>query len=82
MATNKQRSESKGDRFKRLAERRATETIAKLRLVGNLSDKKNYDYTDDQVRQIFDALESELRACKARFKSADTTIAPKFIFKK
>ena len=73
--------ENKTDRFRRLAERRVTEIISKLRLVGNLSDKKNYDFTDDQVKQLFDALETELRICKLRFKSADGNSASRFTFK-
>lgn len=77
-----QEFESKSQKFRRLAERRATEIINKIRLIGNLSDKKNYDYTDDQIRQLFDALEGEIRLCKGRFKSADATTTNKFTFKK
>lgn len=71
MKTSSHPTELKSERFTRLAERRATEVISKVRLIGNLSDKKNYDYSEDQVKQLFDALEAELRSCKSRFKSAE-----------
>ena len=77
----KDHSESKGERFTRLAERRATEIIVKLRLVGNLSDRKNYEYTEGQVKQLFEALEAELRQCKQRFKSLDENQTNRFTFK-
>lgn len=76
------KTELKAEKFSRLAERRASEIISKLRLIGNLSDKRNYDYSEDQVRQLFDALEGELRLCKARFKAADAATRDKFTFKK
>lgn len=54
-------------RFERLAEKRLTETIKKLRLVGNLANRHNYSYTDEHVKQIFDALDSEMRRLRQRF---------------
>ena len=74
--------ESKSDKFHRLAERRASEIISKLRLLANLSDKRKYDYSEEHVKQLFDALESELKLCKARFKAADAATRDKFTFKK
>lgn len=74
--------ETKAERFKRLAERRATEVLVKLRLLGNLSDKKNYEYSDGQIRQLFEALETELRSCKSRYKSSDVNSSSRFVFKK
>ena len=74
--------ESKAEKFERIAQRRVTELVSKIRLIGNLSDKRNYDYTEDHVRQIFEALESEVRACKGRFRSVETTAPSSFSFKK
>lgn len=54
-------------KFERLAEKRLTETIKKLRLVGNLANRHNYSYTDEHVKQIFDALDSEIRTLRQRF---------------
>ena len=74
--------ETKAEKFERIAQRRVGELVAKIRLIGNLSDKRNYDYTEDHVRQIFDALESEVRACKGKFRSVESATPPTFFFKK
>jgi hypothetical protein len=74
--------ETKGEKFERIAQRRVTEIVAKIRLIGNLSDKRNYEYTDNHVRQIFDALDTEVRACKVKFRSGDTTPPATFSFKR
>ena len=57
----------KRNRFERLAEKRLTDTIKKLRLVGNLANRHNYSYTDEHVKQILDALDSEMRLLRQRF---------------
>jgi hypothetical protein len=62
---------AKEERFLRLAESRMNELIDKFRLVGNLADKRNYSYSDDQAKQILKALEEELRNLKAKFSSIE-----------
>ena len=56
-------------RFEELAERRVNEAIKRIRLIGKLSNKSNYAYTDDHVRQIFKALDDEVKATRSRFQS-------------
>ncbi len=77
-----ERTSEKANRFERLAERRVTETIKKLRLVGNLSNRHNYSYTEEHVKQIVDALESELRQVKARFRQETGVQAQAFSFRR
>ena len=60
---------SNRDRFVRLAESRVNKAIKSIRLVGNLSNKNNYSYTDKDAKQIIRALDKELRALKSRFES-------------
>lgn len=60
-------SENKGDRFKRLAVFRTNAVLEKLRILGNLSNKTNYDYSDEEMNKIFYAIDSQLRIVKARF---------------
>lgn len=74
--------ESKLDRFERLAARRVTETLRRLRLIGNLANRSNYEYSDEHVRQIVDALEAELRQLKLRFRHEGTPSGRAFSFKK
>lgn len=73
---------NKSSRFERLAERRVTETIKKMRLVGNLANRHNYSYTEEHVKQIVDALEVELRQLKARFRQGTSAQTQAFSFRK
>jgi hypothetical protein len=72
----------KSNRFERLAERRVTETIKKMRLIGNLANRHNYSYTEDQVKQILEALDGELRHVKGRFRQETSVQSQGFSFKK
>lgn len=72
---------SKLEKFERLAERRVSVVIKKLRLIGNLSNKNNYSYTDNHVKQIIDAIEAELHLLKSRFKEETTKKSTGFFFK-
>ena len=86
MAVSKKRTqvvaEDKQNRFERLAERRVSEAIHRLRLVGNLANRRTYTFTEDHVRQVFDALEAELRQTKAKFRQEGEAGAKKFSFKR
>jgi hypothetical protein len=72
----------KAQRFERLAVRRVTEVVKKMRLVGNLANKHNYSYTEDQVRQIVEALDAEMRQVKARFRQEISSLTQEFSFRK
>ena len=55
--------------FERLAEKRVNEAIKKIRLIGNLANKANYDYTEGHSKRILEALEAELKNVKSKFKN-------------
>ena len=57
------------DRFVDLAEKRVSKTLKGLRLIGNLSNRSNYSYTEQDVTKIYRALKSALEEMKARFDS-------------
>ena len=57
------------EKFVRLANRRVNKAIKDLQLIGNLANKSNYDYTEEDVRQIFQALRAELKRAEERFSS-------------
>lgn len=59
--------ENRREKFKRLATYRTNLVLEKLRILGNLSNKANYDYADEDVNKIFFAIDSQLRIAKARF---------------
>ena len=62
-------NETREERFQRLAEQRVNSILDKLRLLGQLSNKSNYDYTDTQVDIIFKAIQKELNATKTKFRN-------------
>ena len=61
--------ESKKDKFVRIAEARTNKIIDMVRLLGNSSNKASYEYTKDDVKKIFTAIENELKLAKAKFES-------------
>ena len=70
MATSERKpTEAKDARFKRLAEKRVNVLLDRLRLLGQLSDKRNYDYSDEQVDKIFRAIDGEVKTIKAKFRN-------------
>ena len=62
-------SETKEEKFRRLAEQRVNAILDKLRLFGQLSNKSNYGYTDEQVEAACKAIQKELNATKAKFRN-------------
>ena len=65
---NKIKKEDKSKKFKRLAENRVSNAIQKIKLIGNLSDPYNYDYTEDEASKIIRAIKSEYEDMVASFK--------------
>lgn len=59
--------ETRSDRFKRIAEKRTNDIIRRIQLLGNCSNRSSYDYTEQQVNRIFNAVEKELKAARSRF---------------
>ncbi|HNT37021.1 MAG TPA: hypothetical protein PKH07_18670 [bacterium] len=58
---------NKRTKFVSLAEARVTKACKTLRLIGNLSNRQAYEYSEDDVRKIFRTLQRDLEAAKARF---------------
>lgn len=58
---------AKRDNFVRLAEARVNRALREIRLIGNLSNRSAYSYTEADVRAIFRALQRELDSAKTRF---------------
>ena len=61
--------ESDRKKFVELAEKRVSRTLKDIKLIGNLSNKSNYSYTDQDVRKIVAALKKALDEMKLRFES-------------
>lgn len=66
-------TETKADAFKRLANYRVQKAIDRLDLIGNLSNRSSYEYTEDQVDRIVVALDEALTRLHNRFKQTKET---------
>jgi hypothetical protein len=56
-------------KFVELAEARTERALHTIRLLANLANRNNYEYTDADVAKIVNALEGEIRLLKARFRT-------------
>lgn len=63
--------ETKRERFVRIAEARTNKILGMMRLLGNCSSKSNYEYSEEDVKKIFNALEKELKITKNKFLGID-----------
>ena len=59
--------ETRQQRFKRIAETRTNKILDMLKLLGNCSNTGNYEYSEDDVKKIFSAIENELKITKSKF---------------
>ena len=66
-------NENKRERFIRIAEARTNKILEMMRLLGNCSSNSNYQYTDEDIKKIFGALEKELKNTKNRFLGIDSS---------
>jgi len=68
----------KRDNFVRLAEARVSKAMQSIRVIGNLANRNNYEYSDDDVRRIVSALRSEIDSLQGRFSKSDARDRPTF----
>ncbi len=68
-------------RFTYLAEKRVEKTLRAIKSLSNLSDRKNYSYNQDQIDQIFDAIDAALESLKADFSRNSRVSTTEFQFK-
>lgn len=57
----------KRKKFVELAEARVNRAMKEIRLVGNLSNRSAYEFTDEDVKKMFRALQKEVDTAKSRF---------------
>ena len=65
--------ETKSEKFVRIAESRTNKIIDMIKLLGNCSNTNTYEYSKDDVKKIFGAIEEELKVTKNKFDSTDTS---------
>ena len=74
-------NESKRERFVRLAEARTNKIIDMIQLLGNCSNTYTYEYTQQDIDQIFSAIETEVREAKKKFAKTESTRSTRFTLK-
>jgi len=63
------KKKSNREKFVELCEKRVTKVIKDIRLIGNLSNRTNYKYDENDVRKILKVLKAEISNLEARFDS-------------
>lgn len=64
--------ETKRDKFVRLAEARTNKIIDMLQLLSNCSNSNVYDYTQQDVDKIFNAIDAEVKEAKKKFSKIES----------
>ena len=52
--------------------------LKSIRLVGNLSNRNNYSYNDDEAKKLVKALEDEVKLVKSKFSVSEARLNDKF----
>ncbi len=58
---------NKRQKFVELAEARVNKALKDMQLIGNLSNRSAYEFTDADIRKIFSALQKGLDTAKGKF---------------
>lgn len=75
---NMSNTETKREKFVRIAEARTNKIISMIQLLGNCSNQNQYEYTQKDVNKIFNAIQTELDAVRKRYNMQDNQKASKF----
>ena len=54
-------------KFRELAESRVNRALNDIRLIGNLANRNNYEYSEEEATKIIAALEGEVKGLKSKF---------------
>ena len=72
MFPDKERSRDlsiKRENFVRLAEARVSRALDSIRVIGNLSNRSNYEYDDQDVKEIIKTLQDEVALVKIKLEA-------------
>jgi len=62
-------NETPEERFKRIAAVRTNAVLDRLRILGNLSNRQMYSYSEEDIKKIFSAINKQLKEVRAKFNS-------------
>ncbi len=63
------KNETPEQRFKRIAEVRTNAVLNRLRILGNLSNRQMYGYSEEDINKIFSAINKQIKEVRAKFNS-------------
>lgn len=63
------KKEAPEQRFKRIAEVRTNAVLDRLRILGNLSNRQMYSYSEEDIDKIFSAITKQIKEVRAKFNS-------------
>lgn len=65
------KNSEKREKFIKLAEGRTQTALNEIRKIGNLSNKRAYDYENNDIKKIMKALKDAVNEVENRFSSSD-----------
>jgi hypothetical protein len=65
------KGETKETRFKRIVEKRVQRVIDSLRSLSQCSNKRMYNWNNEQLKKIWNAVDSAVKSCKESFEKAE-----------
>jgi hypothetical protein len=68
----------KRGKFVGLAENRVNRAVKDMRLIGNLANRSNYSYTDEDAKKIVKALKDALEEVRVKFDSGGRSDSEEF----
>ena len=63
------KNETPEQRFKRIVEVRTNAVLDRLRILGNLSNRQMYSYSEEDINKIFSAINKQTKEVRAKFSS-------------
>ena len=64
--------ESKSETFIRLAEQRVKAVLRTIRILGNCSNRNNYEYSETQVSAMFESIFNAVNLAESKFTKSKT----------
>lgn len=65
------KTDSRRERFLRIAERRVNKILNDLDSLGKCANKKNYAYTNEDVKIIFRAIDNKVKAIRSLYQDSN-----------
>ena len=66
-------TDERRDKFVKLAEARTNNALKQIKLIGNLSNRGNYSFTEKDVDKIYNTLQKEIKTMKDRFSNSSNS---------